>query len=334
MKRLSIVDIAKALGISPSTVSRALQDHPDIRKATREMVQQYAREHNYRPNILASNLRTQKNKTIGIVLPTFRADLFTHVLRGIEEIAKQEGYQLLICQTDNNYENECADVRTLLTSQVAGIIACVSYETQNFDHMQEVLDSDVPLVLFYRQCPIDCDQVIADDYRGAFQAVEYLILTGSRRIAFYTTRPKYTTRPSANRLQGYKDALAHYAIPFDPSLVRYCNSRDEAITLGADLYDSPDRAEAVLTVVDLFAEGLMTAAKMMGARVPDELRIVGFNNADYVRHSDPMITSVDLHPIEMGRCAMQMLHERILGNTDAAKIRLLPADLILRETTK
>ena len=187
MKPITIKDIARELGISVSTVSRALQNHPDISEKTKEQVKACARELNYKPNIMASNLRTNKNTTIGVVIPELNHHFFASVLDGIEQTANEAGYNILICQSGETKEKEIQNVQMLLNSRVAGMLVGVSKETLNLQHLQDVINSGIPLVLYDRPCPsLACDQVVSDDYTGAYNAVEYLIQTGCKRIVYCT----------------------------------------------------------------------------------------------------------------------------------------------------
>ena len=169
MKSITIKDIARKLGVSVSTVSRALQNHPDISESTKELVRTCAREMNYKPNLMASNLRTSRNTTIGVVIPELNHHFFASVLDGIEQTANEAGYNILICQSSENYAREEQNVQMLLNSRVAGMLVGVSKQTTRLQHLQDVIDTGTPLVLYDRPCPsLQCDQVVSDDYMGAY----------------------------------------------------------------------------------------------------------------------------------------------------------------------
>ena len=228
MKSITIKDIAKELGISVSTVSRALQNHPDISESTKALVRDCAKRLNYKPNIMASNLRTCKNTTIGIVLPEVNHHFFASVLDGIEQTANEAGYNIIICQTGENVEKEIQSIQTLMGSRVAGILAGISKQTCTFQHLQEVINADIPLVLYDRPCPsLPCDQVVSDDYLGAFKAVEYLIQTGCQRIMYFSSPMQLEV--AHRRYQGWRDALQRYNMPIDDSMIVTCDSRAQAI---------------------------------------------------------------------------------------------------------
>ena len=188
MKHITIKDIARELGISVSTVSRALQNHPDISVRTKEVVHTCAKQLNYKPNLMASNLRTSKNMTIGVVIPELNHHFFSSVLDGIEQTANEAGYHIVICQTREDVQKEIGAIHTLINSRVAGILVGVSKQTVDLHHLQEVMDNGIPLILYDRPCPsLKCDQVVSDDYMGAYNAVEYLIQTGCKRVMCFTS---------------------------------------------------------------------------------------------------------------------------------------------------
>ena len=228
MKSITIKDIARELGISVSTVSRALQNHPDISDKTKELVKQCAQELHYKPNIMASNLRTNKNTTIGVVIPELNHHFFASILDGIEQTANEAGYNILICQSSEIKEKEIESVQMLLHSRVAGMLVGVSKETMQLKHLQDVIDSGIPLVLYDRPCPsLACDQVVSDDYTGAYNAVEYLIQTGCKRIMYFSSPMQLEI--AHRRYQGWRDALQHYGLWNERTTVRTCDTREQAI---------------------------------------------------------------------------------------------------------
>ena len=227
MARITLKDIAKALNLSPSTVSRAMRNHPAISEETRKIVQAYAKKHKYKPNTLAMQLRTNKNNTIGVIVPEIVHYFFSTVLSGIQYEAEQDGYNLLFCQSNEDYEREVRSVETLLDARVCGILASQSKTTDKFAHFREIIESGVHLVFFDRICTgMNTDKVVVDDYAGSFNAVEHMIQTGCRRIAFLGSTP---SMPIANnRRMGYEDALRKYKLPVEEELSRVCDTVDLA----------------------------------------------------------------------------------------------------------
>ena len=333
MKSITIKDIARELGISVSTVSRALQNHPDISEQTKELVRNCAKRLNYKPNIMASNLRTSKNTTIGVILPELRHHFFASILDGIEQSANEAGYNIIICQTGENVEKEIQSIQTLTASRVAGILAGISKQTHSLLHLLEVINADIPLVLYDRPCPsLPCDQVVSDDYTGAFKAVEYLIQTGCQRIMFFSSPMQLEV--AHRRYQGWRDALQRYHLPADESMIVTCDSRAQAIIETPKILKGNNRPDAIFCVNDDCASGVLYAAQILGINIPQELAICGFSDAPLCRNTSPMLTTVEQHGVEIGRRAMQRLLKRLDGDERIAQSYMIPTDLIVRETTK
>lgn len=333
MKHITIKDIARELNISVSTVSRALQNHPDISERTKDLVRDCARQLNYKPNIMASNLRTSKNTTIGVVIPELNHHFFSSILDGIEQTANEAGYNILICQTGEDVQKEIRSVQTLIGSRVAGMLVGVSKQTAQLHHLQEVLDNSIPLVLYDRPCPsLPCDQVVSDDYMGAFNAVEYLIQTGKRKVMFMSS--SFQLEVSRRRYQGWRDALMRYHIPIHDNMIVECDTRSGAIIATPRILQSEDRPEAIFCVNDDCAAGVLHAAQIMGIKVPDELSICGFSNAPICRATVPMLTTVQQHGVAIGKRATMRLLKRLAGEDRIPQTEMVPTDLIVRETTK
>ena len=333
MKHITIKDIARELNISVSTVSRALQNHPDISERTKEQVRDCARQLNYKPNIMASNLRTSKNTTIGVVIPELNHHFFSSILDGIEQTANEAGYNILICQTGEDVQKEIRSVQTLIGSRVAGMLVGVSKQTTQLHHLQEVLDNSIPLVLYDRPCPsLPCDQVVSDDYMGAFNAVEYLIQTGKRKVMFMSS--SFQLEVSRRRYQGWRDALMRYHVPIHDNMIVECDTHSKAIIATPRILQANDRPDAIFCVNDDCAAGVLHAAQIMGVKVPDELSICGFSNAPVCRATVPMLTTVQQHGVAIGKRATMRLLKRLEGEDRIPQTEMVPTDLIVRETTK
>ncbi|MCQ2335329.1 MAG: LacI family transcriptional regulator [Paludibacteraceae bacterium] len=334
MSTITIKDIARELGYSISTVSRALQNHPDISDETKRVVVTYAREHHYRPNQLASSLRTQKNTTIGVLLPDLTNWFFSTILAGAEKAANEAGYNILIARTNEEPERELQCLQMLCNSRVAGIIACPTKLTTDFAAYDDVLDSGIPLVLVDRRSPVTCDQIISDDYHGAFQAVEYLIQTGCKHIAMFSS--VLVTPPVSERERGYREALEHYGLTVHDGAVVRCASREEAIHNASAILGTSNSPDAIFCTSDNMADGVVYVAKMKRVRVPDQLSVCGFSNDKLTVHTDPMQTTVEQYGRRIGRLAVEALLGRLEGDQQEASPRLtvVPSDLIVRETTR
>lgn len=333
-RQITIKDIAKALEISPSTVSRSLADHPDISRETKNSVIAYAKEHKYKPNALALSLRTNNTKTIGVILPQIVHYFFSSVLAGIEDEAEKKGYRVLICQSNENYEKEVKGAQALLEARVCGVLASVAKTTQVYSHFQELIDSDIPLVFFDRICTgILTDRVVVDDYNGVCSAVEYLIGTGCRRIAFFGS-PSHLAI-SNNRRMGYEDGLRKHRIPVDQALIKMCDNYTDALQVTPELFSLPEPPDAFFAVNDETAIGILNVVKARGLKIPEQISICGFTNNTLAEVSDPLLTSVDQHGYEMGAIAMTLLIDRLNGIREEGRIvsKIVKTNLVVREST-
>lgn len=334
MAAITIKDIAHELHFSVSTVSRALQNHPDISEETKKIIVAYAREHHYRPNQMASSLRTQKLTTIGLVLPELTNYFFSTILQGVENAANKLGYNVLIARTKEDPERERQSLQMLGNSRVAGIIACPTKRTFDFSAYDDMLEHGVPMVIVDRYSPLSCDQVISDDFGGAYQAVEYLIQTGCKNIIMFTT--PFSTSAVLERQRGYRAALEHYGFPYSERNVHYSDSREEAVREASLLFNSNNRPDAIFCVNDSLADGVIYVAKMMHIAIPDELSVCGFSNDKLTRLTDPMQTTVEQYGKRIGAAAVERLIARLEDNApkgDFCKV-VIPTGLRVRETTR
>ena len=332
--QITIKDIARELNISPSTVSRALKNHPDISQATKDSVNKYAKDFNYKPNSLALSLRMSRNNTIGIIVPEIIHYFFSSILSGIEQVANQEGFNVIISQSNEDYETEVRNTQALIATRVSGVLASLSKHTTNYDHFQDIIDSEIPLVFFDRICiGINTDRVVVDDYSGAFAAVEYLIQTGCKRIAFYSS-PLHL-EISKNRKNGYLDALRKYALPVDESLIYVCDTREEAIIITPEILYQPNRPDGFFAINDHCAAGIMYAVKSAKLRIPEDVAIFGFSDGELAKACDPMLSTVEQHGYEMGKNAAALLLDKINGKTHGQYTnKIVRTNLIIRGTTK
>jgi len=333
--QITIKDIAKALGVSPSTVSRALKNNPDISIDTRNLINTYAREHNYKPNVLALNLRTSKSNTVGIIVPQFIHYFFSCVLSGIEEIASKEGYNIVVAQSNEEYEKEVNIVHNFLAARVCGVITSLAKDTLHYEHYQELLDNDIPIVFYDRICTgIQTERVVVDDYAGSFSAVEYMIQTGCKRIFLYSS--PLNLEISKNRRNGYLDAMRKYKIPVDESMIKVCDTREQAIAITPDILESSNRPDGFFAINDETASGILYSCKLVGLKVPDEISICGFTDGSIAQSTDPKLTTVEQHGKEVGQSAINLLIEK-LNNKDEQKRslnKIVKTNLVVRGTTK
>ncbi|NDV77411.1 LacI family DNA-binding transcriptional regulator [Dysgonomonas sp. 511] len=331
---LTIKDIAKFLNISPSTVSRALKDNPDISLETRKLVQDYAREHKYKPNELALSLRTQRNNIIGVIVPELANHFFSGILSGMETIAEEKDFHVIVCQSSEDYNKEIKNVQTLIKARVCGVLISQSKTTTKYDHFQELIDNGIPVIFFDRICTgIDTGKVVVDDYSGTFTAVEYMIKTGCKRIAFFSA-PLHL-EISKNRKNGYLDALRKHHLPIDETLVRIADTKPLGYEKAMEILQEPGRPDAFMAMNDYTASGILSAAKKLGLRVPEDISIFGFSNSNISQDTDPMLTTMDQHPQKVGEEAMKLMLEKIENqNAPLRKNKIIKTSLIARQTTR
>ncbi len=331
---ITIKDIAYELGISPSTVSRALKNHPDISTKTKEAVHFLAKKYHYKPNAVALSLRSSKTHMIGVVIPNIVHYFFSSVISGIEHVCNNAGYNVMICQSNEDEEREITSIQTLTSSRVDGILASISKNTTDFTHFKELLDNNLPLVCFDRAIKeLNTDKVVIDDVKGAFTITEHLIQEGCKKIVHLSAPMNLLI--GQRRKEGYIKALQKYNIPVDESLIVKCDSRDEALKVMHDIFDSGIKPDGVFAVNDLTASGVLKAAKDYGYSVPKNIKVVGFSDGFVANVTDPTLTTIDQHGFEMGKQAAQLLLDRINETIDnySPVTKVIATNLIKREST-
>ena len=336
--QMTMKDIARELGISVATVSRALKDSPRISAAQREKIQRYAREHNFTPNVIAESLRfskVQPQKIIGVIIPEFTHFYFSSVLSGIEEEASSRGYRIMVAQSNEKYEREVRICQSFYENKVCGIIVSQAKDTRKYDHFQRLVDAGMPLVFYDRICTgVNASRVVVDDYMGAYNAVSHLIETGCRRIAFYGSTMNMEI--SKNRFNGYKDALLKHGLPYVEPVTRICDNRADAEAITPEILSSNNHPDAFFAVNDDTAIGILYTAKRMGFRVPEDICICGFTNGQRAVACDPMLTTVEQRGVKVGEEAADILISQVEGvlPRDKAERRIVRTRLIIRGTTR
>ena len=331
-------DIARELGVSVATVSRALKDSPRISDAQRERIKAYAREHNFYPNVIAESLRKSRvapQKLIGVIVPQIAHYYFSTILSGIEEQASVRGYRIMVAQSDERYDREKRICESFLANRVCGVIVSQAKDTKKYDHFQELIDNHVPLVFYDRICTgINTNRVVVDDYMGAFTAVTHLINTGCQRIAFYGSPMQLEI--SKNRFNGYHDAILKHGMKMDESLVFQCDCRDDAESLTPDVLRREDRPDAFFAVNDDTAIGILYTAKRMGFKVPADVSVCGFTNGERAIACDPMLTTVEQRGYMVGEEAVDILVNHVEGVTDMQKVvkKVVRTRLVVRGTSR
>jgi DNA-binding LacI/PurR family transcriptional regulator len=333
--QVTIKDIARELGVSPSTVSRAIKDHPDISPATKAQVRELVEKLKYKPNTVALSLRSRKSYAIALVVPEIVHHFFSSVISGIEEVAQEEGYNVMIFQSNESYEREVDIVQNLLSLQVDGILVSISKTSRKFGHLKELMNEGIPVVFFDRACEdLEADKVIVDDFNGAFNATEYLIRTGCRRIAHFSA-PQHL-QIGYQRKRGYISALEKHGIVPDDTLMVKCDTHEEALKITPEIMRLEPPPDAIFAVNDLTASGVIKVLKQLRFRIPEDVSVIGFTDGLVASVTDPPLTSVSQHGFEIGKKAMKMLLKRIniLEEDVPALTEVIPTELVVRDSTR
>ena len=338
-RRASITDLARTLGLSPSTISRALSDHRDVSEATKQRVRQLAQELHYQPNQLAAALRRGRSNTLGVLVPHITGNFFPQVVNGIAIEAAKAGFNVMICQSNEDERQERKNLDLLMHSQVEGILVSLANTTQDFAHFEAVRQQDVPLVFFDRAVEgfrgPNVSAVVLDDHQGAYQAVAHLIGQGCTRIAHFTGPLHLNIL--RNRHQGYRDALLAHGLPIDEDLIVFCAMTLKGGVQGMrQLLKLPRRPDAVFSSNDLAAMGALQTAKAHRLRVPQDLAVVGFSNEAFSALTTPTLSSVDQRCEQMGRTAVQLLQKMLKGGANRPEPRpiVLQPRLLVRESSQ
>ena len=333
-KAATIKDIARQLHISTSTVSRAMRGQSDVSADTKRAVLALAEKLDYQPNRLALNLQSKHSQTIGVLVPNLDY-FFSTAIRGIDEMALDAGYTVMVCQSNESYGREVVNTRRLMESQVDGLIISVSSETKSFDHFKRLQEKGIPMVFFDRDIfGLEAPKVVLDNYVGAFKATEHLILQGCQRIAFLGGPENLSI--SNKRKEGYLAALKQNKIRHDKSLIVHCEfSQDYALVATEELLRLKKPPDGIFAVSDRIALGAFLAIKEKGLRMPEDIALVGFNNEPITKLLTPSISSVDQPAFQMGKDAARLMIELLHSNEkiNDSLINLKP-NLIIRQSSK
>lgn len=333
-KPATIKDIARILKISTSTVSRALRDASDVSSETKNAVISLSEELNYQPNKFALSLQQKQTHTIGVIVPNLDYVLSTMV-KGIDEVALEAGYTVMVCQSNESFGREIVNTKRLSESLVDGFIVSVSSETKVFDHLKKIQAKKMPMVVFDRVTPfLEAPTVHLDNKDGGFQATEHLIEQGYKRIAILAG-PK-NLEISNHRLEGYLAALKKHKVKVDPDLIINCDfNQDYAYIATQELLSMKKRPDAIFTISDRMAIGAMLAIKEKGLTMPEDIGLVGFNNEPMFSLLQPSISSVDQPSFEIGKMAAKLFIEMMHNNEDMSSIvEILKPKLIVRESSQ
>jgi LacI family transcriptional regulator len=335
---VTIKDIARALGISTSTVSRALRDSHEISPETKQLVLDCAEKLNYRPNPIALSLKERRSRSIGVIVCEIANNFFSQVINGIESIAYDRGYNVIVSQSRESYEREVIDLQYLASRSVDGLLISLSTETNDLSHLKSLHAKGLPIVFFDRITEeINTHRVIVDNFRGAYDATEHLIKNGHKRIAVISNSEFLSI--THERVAGYKEALIANGYEVNEHYVQHCfyggmifEEIEDAIN---KLFTQRNKPDAIFATSDKLTTGCLKTLKRRGLKVPDDVSVVGFSNTDIAELIDPPLTVVRQPAIEMGKAAIELLLQLIESKRPIKEFekRILTPELQIRESS-
>jgi LacI family transcriptional regulator len=335
VEAITIKDIARALNLSTSTVSRALRGSYEISAETKQMVMAYAERMEYRPNPIALSLKSSRSKALGVVVPQIANHFFSQAINGIEAIAFSRGYHVIIMQTHENYEREVISVQQAVSRKVDGLLLSLSSQTTDIAHLQTLHEKKFPIVLFDRVASsLDVPKIIADNFGGAFAATEHLIEMGRRRIAHLGISAFMLI--TQERLAGYRAALEKHGLPYDETLVRHVGlGQHEIDPIVEELLTQVPTPDAFFTASDRLALGCMAALRRLRVAIPEQVALVGFTNVNVADLLAPPLTTIEQPALEIGQMAAERLIDLIERpqHQPVADTRKLPTRLVVRDSS-
>ncbi|WP_317043600.1 LacI family DNA-binding transcriptional regulator [Lutibacter flavus] len=336
-KDVTIYDIANKLKLSSSTISRALKDHSSISEKTIKRVKAAALEMGYRPNILAASLRSKKTKTIGVLVPTITQPFLSSLISGIEITAQKAGYNVIITQSHDSYQDEVNNAKALYNSRISGLISSLAMETQDTSHFQQFIDKNIPVV-FVDRVPKNFNtyKVMINNYAAGFKATEHLINQGCIRIAHFYAGSEFGNLYS-ERKKGYLDALKKHNLPIDKELIIHMNEvtyeeGERASNILLHLKNPPD---GIFSPNDTTAVAAIQVAKKLGFKVPEDLAIIGFNDDPISRIIVPGLSTITHPAIKMGKTSAEIIlkHLDSTEKNDITEITFLNTEVLARESS-
>ena len=333
-KQTTIKDIAFALHLSTSTVSRALRDASDVKPETKKAVKALAEELDYQPNKLALSLLNKRTNTIGVIIPNLDYVLATMV-KGIDEVALEAGYTVMVCQSDESFGREIVNTKRLLDSFVDGFIVSVSSETKVYEHIKKIQNRKIPLVLFDRIIQnLNVPKIHLDNIDGGRQATQHLIDQGYKKIAILAGPENMNI--SNDRLQGFMQVMKENKIRVDKQMIVHCDfNQDYAREATKELLMLKNKPDAIFTISDRMAIGAMLAIKERGLKMPKDIGLVGFNNEPITGLVSPSISSVEMYAFDIGKATAKLFLEMLHSDTDMSNEEIvIKPKLFVRESSK
>ncbi len=330
-KHITIHDIALELGISASTVSRALQNNSRISQSTRDAVRNLAELHNYQPNTMAASLRKGRGNTVGLIVPNINRSFFSKIIGGIEEVLSQSGYNLMICQSNESIEKEKNALTALMNARVDGIMMSLSMETKTYDHIRSLLDRKVKMVFLDRIPPdIRLNSVVINDHHASYKITRHILERGFKRPAY--VGGSNCINVYSERRRGFLDALVDSGIhPRNSYLIEKAMTLEAGRSAFSELMSLKERPDAIICSGDYSAHGVLLAALENNIKVPSEMAVSGFANEEFTSYTIPSLTSVDQKGDEIGKKAAEIFLS--IDNTNKKRNIMIEPEIIFREST-
>lgn len=321
--------------MSPTTISRALNDHPAVNKKTKQRISDAAAQMGYRSNFFASNLRKQRTNTIGLIVPRLDSPFHSSVIAGIEKIATEEGYNLIISQSLETAQKEIANASTMFDSRVDGLLVSLSFETENLDHFERFINRGIPVIFYDRVAEHKkCTSIVIDNLQAAYKATTHLIEQGCTNIVHITGNLKRNVY--SDRLKGYKYALVDHDLPFTDRNIIISQMTEEAGKRAAEqILQMDPLPDGVFVSNDTCAVSCLKTLKQAGIAIPGDIAMVGFNNDTISRVIEPNLTTINYPGQEMGEMAVRAMLLQINGTGERAPSNTinLRSELIIRESS-
>ena len=336
-KEVTIYDLAKELNYSPSTISRALNNHKSIGKKTTKEIQRVASKLGYRPNSLAASLRSNKSKTIGIMIARINRPFVSSLISGVEDAARKADHNVIISQSNDKYENEVKNAKALYDSRIGGLIVSLAMETTNTDHFKQFADSNIPIV-FVDRVPQEFNsyRVIIDNYAAGYRATKHLIDQGCKRIAHFAGAQHVNVYNL--RKKGYLDALQENGLKVDENLIIDLEtlSFEEGRVATNKILDLENPPDGIFSSNDTAAVSAILCAKERGVKIPEELAIIGFNDDPVSSIVEPSLSTVSHPAMKMGEISTQRILEHSDDNlgSSISEITMLDTKIIVRNSSK
>lgn len=330
----TIVDIANAYGVSASTVSRALHDHPDIGLQTRQAVKALAEKMDYQPNLFAQSFAKRQTNTIGVIIPNLESTFFSIMLTGIQNVVSKYGYKVIICQSNESQKIEEENIKTLMRNWIDGLLICHSIQTKSFEQLQLQMNKGIPIIHFYRVCmQMNTSKVISEDVKGAEEITHHLVEQGCKRIAILLGPKDFLL--SEKRLEGFQNSLRKHKVHFYEELVTYTDFTHLATTRAVDSWLALEkRPDAIFSISDRCAIYIMMHLKQNGVKIPADICVAGFGNDPMGEVIEPGLTTFNSNTLKIGETAGELFFEQLLkGESFKPKIKTIKGNLIVRGST-